>query len=156
MSVVNLMLRPNIRNRTFDWMGDRYSSIIDADHFLGHGLIGSPWQKNIQRLNIHQEAGESILEIALPGFAKEEISVSLTYKILTVRGKKGDARENEIAAKRVSHSKEMMPQPFEIRYRLPESPDQDRVRAEFANGMLRLFLTSANGSEKIQTLINVN
>jgi HSP20 family protein len=154
MSVLNLMLRPNIRNRTFDWMGERYSSIIDEEHFLGHGLIGTPWNKYTRPLKIHPVDGELLFEIAIPGFEKEDISVSLMDNILTICGKKENQRENEIVVNPVYHKKELSPQPFELRYRLRKSLDVHHVRAEYTNDVLRLFFTSTKESE--QTLINVN
>lgn len=148
------MLRPNIRNHTFDWMGERYSSMIDADHFLGYGLIDNLRNKNSRPPNIHQVDGELLFEIALPGFAKEDISVSLMDNILTICGKKKSQKENEFATNPV-YLKRVVPQPFELKYRLRETP-VPHVIAEYHNGMLRLILTSAKETEEIQTLINVN
>ncbi len=152
MSALNLMLRPNLHNRTFDWIGDSYGPYIDDGHFMGHGLLGARHNREIQHASVPTAEGESIFEIAVPGFAKEDISLSLADDILTISGKGG----NVPGAEDIYLRKEFELCPFEFRFQVREPLDLQNIRAECNNGMLRLFFKDAKGdSESGVHLINI-
>jgi len=149
----NLMLRPNLHNRTFDWMGDTYGPFIDAGHFLGHSSLGTPWRKEIPLANIKHADGESIFEIAVPGFSKDDITVAFVNDVLTISGH----RNTETADDTTYISKEFEMRPFDVKFRMRVPLDLESVRAEYTNGMLRLFFKEVKEAKESQArLINVS
>jgi HSP20 family protein len=142
----NLMLRPHISNRTFEYMGEGYGPYIDAGHFLGHSALGTPWHHKIPLANIKHEEGEAIFEIAIPGFAKEDLSVKLQENILAIAG----IRKAKAHAQETYLNKEFELCPFEVKFRLNEPLDLDTVRAEYKSGILRLFFRATRKTTEIQ------
>jgi HSP20 family protein len=127
-------------------MGDTYAPIIDTGHFLGHSSLGTPWHKEIPLANIRHDAGEAIFEIAVPGFAKEDLSVKVQENILYIAGtcKTG----SETKEKYLNQEFEL--KPFEVKFRLREPLDLDTVRAEYRNGVLRLFFRESRETMNVQ------
>lgn len=145
MFTSNLMLRPHINNRTFEYMGEGYSPYIDGDHFLGHSSLGTPWHHEVPLANIKHETGEAIFEMAVPGFTKDELSVKLQENILAIAGTRNAKIEAETYL-----NKEFELRPFEVKFRINEPLDLENVRAEYRNGVLRLFFKATEKVKETQ------
>lgn len=142
----NLMLRPHISNRTFDLMGEKYGPYIDAEHFLGHSALGSPWHQEIPLANILHQDRQCIFEIAIPGFEKEDISVSLKKDILTICGRSKRAEPDNLNFV----TREFTLRPFEVNFRVRESLELDSMRAVYRNGILRLYFRESSKPKDTQ------
>ena len=140
------MLRPHITNRTFEYMGEGFAPYIDGGHFLGHSALGSSWQHKVPLANLKHAAGETIFEMAVPGFAKEDLSVKIQENILSIDG----SRQAGTAATKESINTGFELRPFEVKFRLNEHLDLDSVRAEYRNGILRLYFKEADTVAEVQ------
>ncbi|MBK7870221.1 MAG: Hsp20/alpha crystallin family protein [Saprospiraceae bacterium] len=89
------MLRAKIRNKAFDRMGENFSRLIDADHFLGRTAFDIPYQKEVPPANIRKEGKIFELELAVPGFAKDELQVTVKDGVLTIRGERSKSEHSE-------------------------------------------------------------
>lgn len=131
------MWRPNLANRTFDWMGERFSPLIDKAHFLGHSPIGYPkW--NLPAVNILKKGNLFEMEIAVPGFKKDELEVIVKDDILTICGEK-KAKNGQKDARYILE--EYNRDYFERRFRLGEGIGHEKIQAVYHEGLLKLTFT---------------
>jgi HSP20 family molecular chaperone IbpA len=82
---------------------------------------------------------DQMLEITaeLPGLKQEDIEVSLTGDILTLKGEKKVERDEDKGA---THLSERRYGTFQRSFRLPETVAKDGIEAQCENGVLRLTL----------------
>lgn len=81
--------------------------------------------------------GEYTLTAELPGVKQEDVAVDVEEGALTIKGEKREEREKEAKTRRVY---ERWYGSFERSFALPRSVDPDRVKADFANGVLTVHL----------------
>lgn len=76
------------------------------------------------------------LELAVPGFAKENINIEVDQDILTISGKlENEQQEGEKYTRREFNYTE-----FKRTFHLPETVDAEAINAQFANGILSVTL----------------
>lgn len=95
------------------------------------------------RANVYENDKETLLELALPGFTKEEVSLEVTDKILKIRAeRKAAEREGyrEVWAERGAKSAERS-------FRLGEDLDDAKIQARFENGLLLVTLPKAEKAQ---------
>lgn len=147
------MLRPNIRNRTFDWMGEKFAPIIDPYHFLGRSSIDPFWGKSRPYVNIKKKDHLFEMEMVIPGFDKKEITVKINDDILTVNGQKKKLEE-KVASEYVLKEFEM--NSFERKFKLAKNIGHEKVEAEYKNGILKItFIDVPKEEEKKFKEVNV-
>ena len=152
------MWRPDIKNRAFDRMGERYAPIIDPDHFLGRSAFDIERPGTFPKANLKQKGknGEIFeLELAVPGFAKEEIEIQMQDDILTIRGKKSKpvAIEEEVHEFLIE---EFAVDSFERTFRVAASVAHEKITAKYENGILKLtFIDVPKEEEKFFQTVKV-
>ncbi|MFA8434768.1 MAG: Hsp20/alpha crystallin family protein [Marinifilaceae bacterium] len=87
------------------------------------------------QLNIMEMEKEFVLEMAIPGFSKEEVSVQVEKDLLKVKGEKEEKKENPNYKRR-----EFVVADFEKSFRLSSKIDQERIAATVENGVLQVNL----------------
>lgn len=147
------MLRPHI-NRAFDRMGETWAHKVDPNHFLGRSAFDVPWRKKpVPAANIRKEGELFELELAVPGFEKEEIEIILKDDVLTVRGEKsgsGDTLRSEFILE------EFDVDTFERSFKLSPTISQEKISARLERGILRLtFIDVPEEEEKAYQKIKV-
>jgi HSP20 family protein len=78
-----------------------------------------------------------MLKVELPGFSKDDIQIELHDNRLTLRGERkheSDVKEEQFRRRERAYGR------FERSFLLPTAIDQDKVTAEFKNGVLELRL----------------
>ena len=78
---------------------------------------------------------EYVLTAELPGLSPENVEVAMADGVLTLKGKKEEERRSE-DKERTYHLWEREYGSFERTFRFPLDVAEDRVAAEFANGVL--------------------
>lgn len=149
------MWRPNIRNRAFDRMGERYAPVIDPSHFLGRSAFEIPRHWEFPKANIKQkgENGEIFeLELAVPGFAKEDIEIQMRDDVLIIKGKKSQTPPVEQASEFLLE--EFAVDSFERKFKVAASVAHEKITAHYENGILRLTFIDVPKEEekKFQTV----
>lgn len=83
------MQKLRIRNHAFDRIGDQYSPVIDPDHFLGFSAFDVARKKpEAGAVNLSRTGELFVLEVSVPGFSREELTVAISDDILIIRGLK--------------------------------------------------------------------
>jgi HSP20 family protein len=76
----------------------------------------------------------------LPGMTREDVDISLEHNVLTIRGEKKEETE---AKEKERYLFERFYGSFQRAFTLPSHVEQEKVTAEFANGVLRIHLPKA-------------
>ncbi|PHN01701.1 Hsp20/alpha crystallin family protein [Flavilitoribacter nigricans] len=131
------MWRANIKNRTFDRMGEEWAPVIDPNHFLGRSAFDIPYpaDKKVPDATLLRKDDLLILEIALPDYRKENLEVEVHNDLLFIKGKK----EGVMATVTSEYvAQEMQRDNFERIFKLAPSIAHEGVKAEFRDGLLRI------------------
>lgn len=129
----------NQMDRMFDEFMSGWRSPLSRDLFamtpfqapaIGEGMI-----------DVHFDVSESDegleLTAELPGIEEKDVEISLDDGVLTVRGEKKFEKETK---ERDYHLSERRYGHFSRAMRLPDSVDQDQIRAGFDKGVLSVML----------------
>ena len=91
----------------------------------------------VPAVNITETDTEFILELAAPGMKKSDFHVNSDRNVLTVSSEKEEEKEEKdknYTRKEFSYSS------FQRSFTLPESVNQEKIDAKYANGVLKLIL----------------
>ncbi len=91
-------------------------------------------------LDMYQTADEVVVRAALPGLKAEDVQISVTGDVLTLRGEFKQADEKKEAT---YHIREQRYGAFERSVMLPTDVQTDKARADFENGVLTITLPKA-------------
>jgi HSP20 family protein len=104
---------------------------------LGTFTSGRDW---VPAVDVSEGPDKIVVHMDVPGIAADDIDISLTGKMLTVKGE----RKQDIGEQRRSHHRtERWHGPFLRSVEIPSDVDADKVKAEYENGVLRLSLPKA-------------
>ena len=131
------MWRPNIKNRTFDRMGEEWAPLIDPNHFLGRSALDIPYPKpdHAPAASLMHKGDLMILEIKAPDYQKEDFNIEIKNDLLFVQGN----RETKTTASSAEYiSKELHRDSFERLFKLAPSIAREGVKASFKDGVLQI------------------
>ncbi len=136
---MKLMKSPRIHPLSFGHkFGSRYGPIINRDFLLGYDPFDEHPLVYTKRpfVNIRKNAQYYKMEIPLPGYKQEQISVHLENDVLTIKGQK----EKEVEGKSRFILKEYDLHSFERSFQLSPATDKNSIKATFKDGLLSLTL----------------
>jgi len=94
--------------------------------------------KDFPAMNVKEHKKDFEIELAVPGFVKDEIEVSLEDDVLHVCAKKS---KESVEEEEDYYRKEFSYNEFDRKFKLPTSINEDKkIKAEYKNGILRLNL----------------
>ncbi|MCK9445830.1 Hsp20/alpha crystallin family protein [bacterium] len=134
----------NLKNSIFD------KSIEDVvNQFFGNfpTTVTNYINGNVGAVNIKEDDEKYTLEVSIPGFKKEDISVELSNDIITISSKK------QIDEKDVYKRKEFGVKPFSRKFTLPENANQDEISADVINGILIVDIKKKTIEKKSKTIL---
>ena len=112
--------------------------------FLGRGLIGRPSLSRMTMpetvtpdLDVRENDKELIFEVELPGMNEKDINIMVRNGVLSLKGEKKSEREEK---KDTYHLVERSYGAFERSFRLPDTIDEDQIKADFDKGVLRIVV----------------
>ena len=88
----------------------------------------------------------------LPGMSENDIDISLSDGVLTLKGEKKDEKEVEDKGYYLSERRFGF---FQRSFRLPEGIDEDRIEASFDKGVLKITLPKTQEATKQAKKISV-
>jgi HSP20 family protein len=86
--------------------------------------------------NVNEKDDSFQIEMAVPGFSKKEIKISMDKDILTISSEKDFGKSDDNGYLR----REFGGHNFKRSFSIPESVDVDNISAEYKNGILTLTL----------------
>lgn len=124
MSIVkrNNVLFPSLMNDFFkpDWFGGMEN-----------------YNTNVPAVNIKESEKDFELELAIPGFKKDDFNVEVDKNILTISSElksENETKEENYTRREFSYSS------FKRAFTLPETIDEDKINANYEDGILKLTL----------------
>lgn len=112
------------------------------DRFFENDLIDwsnrnySNTNTTLPSVNIKENSDSFEVEMAAPGFAKNDFKIELNHDLLTISSDK--EMENETREGQEYTQREFSYQSFSRSFTLPNSADSEKIRARYENGILRV------------------
>lgn len=120
-------------NELFPTFNTMWDDVFTKD-FFNKGLdLGT----SMPAVNISENEKEFHLEVAVPGLKKEDLEVSLENNVLTISSETKSESETKDKDEKVTR-KEFSYSSFKRSFRLPENVKNDKVNAEYVDGILKL------------------
>lgn len=88
-------------------------------------------------VDIYENDENIVINAELPGLTKEEVSIDLDGRVLTISGERKLSEETD---KKTFYKKERYYGSFKRSFTLPEFIDQEKINAEFLNGVLEITI----------------
>ncbi|MBP8946786.1 MAG: Hsp20/alpha crystallin family protein [Bacteroidales bacterium] len=111
------------------------------DEFLGDDFLKDffymPEQFNAPAVNVSEDENKFQIEVAAPGFNKDDFKVSLDNDVLTIQSEKTEEKEEKDKRYR---RREFNYQSFSRSFIVPDYIDKEKIEAEYKDGILYLNL----------------
>lgn len=121
-----------------------FSSIIED--FWGKDYVKKmETSTTMPAVNVSETEEAFEVEVAAPGFKKEEFSIKLDNNLLTISSEHKEEMESEerkITRKEVNYTK------FTRSFTLPDNVDRDNIDATYTDGLLKLKLLKKELTKK--------
>ena len=110
-----------------DFFGDFFNdSVMNRDYF-----------KSVPAVNISERPNDYFIEMAVPGYSKDDFKVNVENDVLTISGE----RKNELKDETTRFTrKEFSYTSFQRTFTMPEQVEADKIGAEYKDGVLSLTL----------------
>lgn len=106
--------------------------------------------------NISETENDFRVELSLPGFKKEEVSLKFDKGLLTVKAEKENKAETQSNESNYLR-REFRARNFQKQFRVPEDVDVEKISAKFENGILEVLLPKKEVEpEKAPLAINIS
>jgi HSP20 family protein len=129
------------------------------DSFLDRGFFGFP---SVQRMvppaiaapeiDVRETDKEIVFEAELPGLDENDVSIVLRDGVLSLKGEKKSKRDEK---NETYHLVERSYGTFERSFRLPETIDEDQIKAPFDKGIPHIVVPKRPESMKAEKRIPV-
>lgn len=135
-------MRQHILHGGLHRIGSHLNHLIDSERFLGIDPYDMLWmtKKETPLTNVIKNDKAYELKVALPGFKKEEIELSVNGNVLTINAEK----KAQPAEQGTIHRDEFALQRARRQFCLPDNVDVDTIHAWFEDGILHIRLLYQN------------
>ena len=121
---------------------DPFDALFNLQRAL-EGRLASDWlhdqttsQGSFPPINVFQQANDILAIIELPGVDKDSLNVQAKENTIRIAGKKSITYPDDVSV----HRRERISGEFDRTLSLPVHLDPDRIKAEYRDGILALFL----------------
>ena len=118
------------------------SDVMDVDDFFNTNLIdlenkffSNTVLSRVPSANVTEREKDFLVEMAVPGMEKKDFTIELDGDYLTVSAEKEETKED---ATNGSSRREFSYNSFTRSFRLPDNHKEDKIKAEYANGILKI------------------
>ncbi|HPY14934.1 MAG TPA: Hsp20/alpha crystallin family protein [bacterium] len=127
-----------------NWMEDLFSE------FFNNNLERIPAGSIYPKVDIEENENSYLFKAELPGVKKEDVSIEIDNKVLTISGEKKEEREEKSGN---VYRKESYSGSFSRSFTLPEHVNPDDADAKYENGIL--FLSIPKSEDKAKKKIDI-
>jgi HSP20 family protein len=129
MSLIKRSDWPSLINGS--WLSD----FFDNDRFFDSDLMR---KQSMPAVNVNETKNGFEIELAAPGFEKKDFKITVDNGVLTIASERKDEKEEK---EKNYTRREFSYQSFSRSFSLPENVNQDDVKANYQDGILKLQLT---------------
>jgi HSP20 family protein len=123
---------------------DRLFENAIGDGF-GPSLLSESWQRGVvPRMDATEDDKAFRITVELPGMEEKDVAVSLSERVLTIRGEKKEEKEKK---EKNYHRQERAYGSFQRVLQLPSDVDAEKITASFKNGVLTIDLPKTQESQ---------
>jgi HSP20 family protein len=123
----NNLTNPATQNTFSDFFNDFFNdSLMSRDYF-----------KSVPAVNISERTNDYMIEMAAPGFSKEDFKVNVDNEVLTISAEKKNEKKDENSR---FTRKEFQYSSFSRTFTMPDHVEADKIGAEYKDGILSLAL----------------
>ena len=132
------------KNR-FPWFNDRIAPWLDTDDFFADDFFMR--DKNLPAMNVKENKDHFEIELAVPGFSKQDIEVTMENDMLHICAKQS---KEEVAEEENYTRREFNYNSFDRKLQLPTSVNQnEKVKATYKDGILKLRLLKKEEAKEL-------
>lgn len=124
----------------------------DVYNLLNDSTLGEKFAARIPAVNIAETENEFEVELAVPGLKKEDFKINLEKNVLTVSAEKKAEEVNE--TKKYS-KREYSYNSFTRSFTLPQSADQNKIEADYTDGILKLTIAKKEEAKVVTREITI-
>ena len=139
------MAYPDIKTYHENRREHRLAPLAQRPNFLGQDALDTRWMEEKLSANIKKKAKIYEIEVAIPGFAKEDIEVKVEDDILTVWAKRRVEEEESFEYVIKEFGYDMM----ERKFKLAKGIGHEQIQAKCENGILRLTFFDVPANEEV-------
>ncbi|GAK95307.1 small heat shock protein [Nonlabens ulvanivorans] len=121
------------RTTTNNWLPSLIDEMFTNDYMGGTAPVKA-WSPSV---NISEGDTQFELELVIPGFKKEDVSIEVDQDVLTISSEVKDEYEEKTEQ---FTRREFSLSSFKRSFNLPDSVNQDHIAAEYKDGILNLTL----------------
>ena len=124
----------------------------DVYNLLNDSVLGEKFAIRTPAVNIAETENEFEVELAVPGLKKDDFKINLEKNVLTISAEKKaeDVNENKKFSKReYSYSS------FTRSFTLPQSADQNKIEADYTDGILKLIIAKKEEAKIVTREISI-
>ncbi|TVR37978.1 MAG: Hsp20/alpha crystallin family protein [Cryomorphaceae bacterium] len=120
-----------------------FDSLFDSDFF------DNRMQRDIPSANIKELDDRFEVELAVPGFDKDDVNIELNAGLLTISSEKSEEKEDKDA--RYSR-REFYYQSFKRSFRMPDNVNEEDIKAQVKNGILKVDIPKRTEEKRTKTI----
>jgi HSP20 family protein len=120
-----------------------FRNLLDADEFFSGNWLDR--NGSLPAVNIAEKDNEYDIELAAPGFKKEDFKIKVDDDMLTISA---EARNENKEEKKDYTRQEYSYSSFSRSFHLPENVKDDAIGAKYEDGMLKLVLPKTKTQTK--------
>lgn len=135
---IGLAPRSTFHRSVDDFFNDRYRYLLGMDEEFTPAINTREATENYQ------------VELAVPGYDKDDLRISVQNGILTISSEKKETAEKKNAGDNYLR-REFSYRAFTRRFPLPADVDEEHIQAEYKDGILRIFLPRQEKEEEKET-----
>lgn len=143
--------------RTLKWMRNEpvFPNVFNNNlpSFFNDDLFRKEYLSTRPAVNIKENETSFGLELAAPGFVKEDFKIDLDHDILTISVEK---EQNEEETKEGFTRREFNYASFKRSFTLPESVDSEKITAGYTNGILSVTLPKKEQEQQLKRVITIS
>ncbi|HWY37217.1 MAG TPA: Hsp20/alpha crystallin family protein [Bacteroidia bacterium] len=111
------------------------TDFFETEKWISPEKIFRGFHASLPAANVSETGNEYKIELAVPGFKKEEMKVSLENEVLTISAE--NKIEKEEKTKKFTR-KEFSYGSFTRSFQLPKAVNSEKIEAKYENGLLKL------------------
>lgn len=124
--------------RLSDQLPSLFDRFFESDLMDWSNRNFSSTNTTLPSVNIKESSEDFEVDVAAPGFAKEDFKIELNHNQLTISSEK--KVDNETRKGQQFNKREFSYQSFSRTFTLPNIADSDKITARYENGILRIAI----------------
>lgn len=132
-----------VKRKQDHWLPSIFEDLFNDSRLADVSTFGS----TLPAVNIKETADDYLVEVAVPGKKKEDFNIELDQNVLTISSEQKSENEETSNDGRYTR-KEFNYTAFKRAFTLPETVEQDKIKAVYNNGVLSITVPKREESKQ--------